>query len=215
MFYSSFSHSHKIMRFFDSNTVPTSYMTPQSLWQLFSFLRFFFTRFSRLIASFVGASVIGHGIMEGNMACQMSWFANLLITDVRFNIVIPDQWILKTDLRSKYVFRRTTYCSGIPTWISHHLSSGKYLEYHKISLWESVQIYEITHTGIKDGSSSTVTLYVDSSTVCGFFLSWQGAPPQNRDCSILDCVEFYMMHTFLNPSVESLFKSCWTVKLSS
>ncbi len=145
----------------------------------------------------------------------MSRFANLLIADVRFNLFKPDLWILKTDLTSKYVFRCTTYFSGIPTWISHHLSSGQYLKYYKISPWKSMQIYEITHTGIKDWSSSTVALYIDSSTVCGFFLSWQGVPPQYCDCSILDCVEFYTMHTFLNLSVESLFKSCWTVKLSS
>jgi hypothetical protein len=56
--------------------------------------------------------------------------------------------------------------------ISHHLSLGKYLEYHKISLKESVWIYQITCTGIKDGSTSMAALYVDSRTVCGFFLSW-------------------------------------------
>jgi hypothetical protein len=34
-----------------------------------------------------------------------------------------------------------------------------------------MQIYYITNTGTKDGSSATVALYVDSSTVSGFFLS--------------------------------------------
>jgi hypothetical protein len=43
--------------------------------------------------------------------------------------------------------RHITYYSGIPMWISHHLSLGQYLEYHKIFPWESVQIYEITRVG--------------------------------------------------------------------
>ncbi len=63
------------------------------------------------------------------------------------------------------------------------------------------------HTGFKDGSSSTIALYVNSSTVCGFFLSWGGAPPQYPEHSVWGCVGFYTIHTFLNPSVESQFKS--------
>jgi hypothetical protein len=35
----------------------------------FFHIKGFFAQFSRLIASFVGASVIGHGIMVGNIAC--------------------------------------------------------------------------------------------------------------------------------------------------
>ncbi len=65
----------------------------------------------------------------------------------------------------------------------------------------------ITHTGFEDRFSSTVALYVDTSTVCGFFLSWKGAPPQYRERSVWGRVGFYMIHTFLNPSVESQFKS--------
>ncbi len=41
-----------------------------------------------------------------------------------------------------------------------------------------------------------VALYIDSSTLCGFYLSWQSAPPQHCDHSIWDRVGFYTMHTF-------------------
>jgi hypothetical protein len=57
-----------------------------------------------------------------------------------------------------------------------------------------------------------VALYVNSRIICGFFLSWLGGPPQSFEHSIWDCVGFYMIHTFLDPSVESQFriisKSC-------
>jgi hypothetical protein len=43
-----------------------------------------------------------------------------------------------------------------------------------------------------------VALYIDSSTVRGFYLSWQGVPSQYPERSIWDRVGFYMMHTFLN-----------------
>jgi hypothetical protein len=42
--------------------------------------------------------------------------------------------------------------------------------------------------------------------VCGFFLSWLGGPPQSFEHSIWDCVGFYMIHTFLDLSVESQFR---------
>ncbi len=58
-----------------------------------------------------------------------------------------------------------------------------------------------------------VTLYLDSSTACGFFLSWQAGPPQDQDQIIWDCVESYAMHTFCNLSVDSPFKSFQTVNL--
>ncbi len=45
-------------------------------------------------------------------------------------------------------------------------------------------------------------LYVNSCIVGGFFLSWWGAPPQSFECSVWDYVGFYMIHTFLDPSVE-------------
>ncbi len=51
-----------------------------------------------------------------------------------------------------------------------------------------------------------VALYVNSRIVCGFFPSWQGAPPQSFERSIWDCVGFYTIHTFLEPSVESQFR---------
>jgi hypothetical protein len=44
-------------------------------------------------------------------------------------------------------------------------------------------------------------------TVCGFFLSWQGAPPQFCEHSIWGHAGFYTMHNFLNPPIESQFKS--------
>jgi hypothetical protein len=50
-------------------------------------------------------------------------------------------------------------------------------------------------------------LYIDSRIVRGFVLTWQGAPPQYCECSIWDCVGFYMMHTLLNLLVESQFES--------
>ncbi len=61
--------------------------------------------------------------------------------------------------------------------------------------------------GSKDGSSSTVALYVNSRIVCGLFHSWQGAPPQSFERSIWDRVGFYKMHTFLDPPVEYQIKS--------
>jgi hypothetical protein len=70
-----------------------------------------------------------------------------------------------------------------------------------------VQIYKIRHTEVEDGSSSMIALQVDSSTVRGFVLSWQGAPPQYCVRIIWDCVGFYRMHTFLNRLVESQFES--------
>ncbi len=51
-----------------------------------------------------------------------------------------------------------------------------------------------------------VALYVNSRIVCGFFPSWWGGPPQSFECSIWDCVGFYTIHTFLDPSVESQFR---------
>ncbi len=42
--------------------------------------------------------------------------------------------------------------------------------------------------------------------VCGFFLSWWGGPPQSFERSIWYRVGFYMIHTFLDPSVESQFR---------
>ncbi len=61
--------------------------------------------------------------------------------------------------------------------------------------------------GSRDGSSSTVALYVNARIICGFILSWQGAPPQSFEYSVWDCVGFYTIHTFPNPSVENQFKS--------
>ncbi len=65
--YSSFSYSHKILPFFDSNTILTYSMTSPIV--MVNFFGYFSTQFSCLIASFVGASVIDHGIMAGNITC--------------------------------------------------------------------------------------------------------------------------------------------------
>jgi hypothetical protein len=60
----------KILCLFDSNTILTSFMTSQIiLVNFFPYQRFFSASFSRLTASFVGASVIGHSIKAGNIAC--------------------------------------------------------------------------------------------------------------------------------------------------
>jgi hypothetical protein len=48
-----------------------------------------------------------------------------------------------------------------------------------------------------------VALYVNSCIVCGFFLSWLDGPPQSFERSIWNRVGFYMIHTFLDPLVES------------
>ncbi len=60
---------HKTLLFFDSNTIITSCMTSQIMTMMFFLIKAFSTWFSSPIASFVGASVIGHGIMAGNIAC--------------------------------------------------------------------------------------------------------------------------------------------------
>ena len=75
--------------------------------------------------------------------------------------------------------RRATYHSDIPTWISHHLSLVGYLEYIKISPEESVYRYEIAWIGVKDVSNPMPILYIDSSTGCGFFLSYPCVPTPN------------------------------------
>ncbi len=72
----------------------------------------------------------------------------------------------------------------------------------------------LDHTGSKDGSGSTVTLYINSRIVCGFFLSWWGGPPQSFERSIWDRVGFYMIHTFLDPSVESQLESFLSLIIS-
>ncbi len=60
----------KILRLFDSNTILTPFMTSRIMSvNFFPYQRFFSALFSRLTASFVGASVIGHGIKVGNIAC--------------------------------------------------------------------------------------------------------------------------------------------------
>ncbi len=46
-------------------------------WLIFFCITFFFCTISRLIASFFGASVIGHGIMAGKIACNMPQFSKI------------------------------------------------------------------------------------------------------------------------------------------
>ncbi len=48
------SYPHKIVHYFDSNTILASCMTTQIIAVIFSLSRFFFAQFSHLIASFVG-----------------------------------------------------------------------------------------------------------------------------------------------------------------
>ncbi len=51
-----------------------------------------------------------------------------------------------------------------------------------------------------------VALYINSRIVCGFFLSWWGGPRQSFERSIWDCIGFYTIYTFLDPSVEIQFR---------
>jgi hypothetical protein len=54
----------------DSNTILTSYMTLRIMSVISPpITRYFPAWLSQLIASFMGASVIGHGTMVGNIAC--------------------------------------------------------------------------------------------------------------------------------------------------
>jgi hypothetical protein len=95
----------------------------------------------------------------------MLQFAKSTIADVRFDLQLNRIIVsLRYDTRSKYVLRRTTYHSNIPTWISHHLSLVGYLEYVKIPPEESVYRYEIAWIGITDVSNPTPILYLDPST---------------------------------------------------
>ncbi len=103
--------------------------------------------------------------------------------------------------------RCTTYYSGNPTWNKPTPQFGLISWISRNIPVGSLQIYYITRTGVKDESSSMVSLYIDSSTACGYFLSWGGMPPQHCDHCIWDRVGFYTMHTFLNPSVDGHFKS--------
>ncbi len=109
--------------------------------------------------------------------------------------------------KAPIIAKRSSLAGAQVNTHTHTPPQLQYLEHNKISTQESVQTYQITHTGFKDGSSSTVALYINSCSVCGFFLSWRGVPPQYCECSIWGCVGFYRIHTFLNPSVESQFKS--------
>jgi hypothetical protein len=46
----------------------------------------FFALFSCLIASFMGVSVMGHGIIVGNIVCKFCNLLKSLIADVRFDL---------------------------------------------------------------------------------------------------------------------------------
>ncbi len=64
-FYPSFSYSHKILHFFDSNTILTSLMTSG----IVGVIIFLYLCLIFMSDSFMhGASVIGHGIMAGKLA---------------------------------------------------------------------------------------------------------------------------------------------------
>ncbi len=71
------------------------------------------------------------------------------------------------------------YHSDISIWIRHQLSSVGYLEHIRILPEESVYQYEIAQIRIKDVSNPTPTLFVESSTGCGFFPSWPCVPTPN------------------------------------
>ena len=60
----------------DNNTILTSYMTSRIMLVISPPYNYFFSAWlSQLIASFMGASVIGHGRMVGNIACSILQFA--------------------------------------------------------------------------------------------------------------------------------------------
>jgi hypothetical protein len=77
-FYSSFSYSHQTLCFFDTNTILTSSMTSWIVTVIFFRIKVSFAQFSGLIASLVGANVICHGIMAGNIARRMSQFTTIV-----------------------------------------------------------------------------------------------------------------------------------------
>jgi hypothetical protein len=54
---------------FDSNIILTSFMTTQIITVVYFLAKIFFHMFSRPIASFAEASVIGHDIMAEKIAC--------------------------------------------------------------------------------------------------------------------------------------------------
>jgi hypothetical protein len=53
----------------DNNTILTSYMTSWIMLVISPPYNYFSAWLSQLIASFMGANVIGHGRMVGNIAC--------------------------------------------------------------------------------------------------------------------------------------------------
>ena len=52
-----------------------------------------------------------------------------------------------------------------------------------------------------------VALYVNSSIVCGFFLSWPCVPTPNVRSDVWDLVESYAMHMFLARGLKITFTS--------
>jgi hypothetical protein len=70
-----------------------------------------------------------------------------------------------------------------------------------------VQHDYFTGIGIKDLSNPTPILYIESSTVCGFFLSWQCMPTPNVRSDIWNCVESYVIHMFLACRLKITFTS--------
>ena len=66
--------------------------------------------------------------------------------------------------------------------------------------------YEIAAVGIKDVSNPMPSLYVDSSTGCGLFLSCPCVPTSNMHPDIRDRVESYAIHMILTRRLRITFK---------
>ncbi len=60
---------------------------------------------------------------------------------------------------------------------------------------------------LNDVSNPTPILYVESSTWCGFFLSWPCVPTPNVRLDIWDPVESYVIHMFLARRLKITFTS--------
>ncbi len=74
-------------------------MTSQIVTINFFCIKDFLAQFSQLIASFVGASVTGHGIIAGNIAPKCHNLLKLLIPDVRLDL--KSNRIIKSQNRFK------------------------------------------------------------------------------------------------------------------
>ncbi len=98
-------------------------------------------------------------------------------------------------------------CWGNGDTRCHHFIAERYLEHHKISPQESVPIHQFMQAESKDGSSSTVSLYINSRIVCGLFCSWPCVPTLKIRSDMWDRVESYAIHMFLAYRLKITFTS--------